>query len=579
MALSNVSGFPRIGRNRELKFATEGYWRGESIGRRARRDAPRRSGSRTGSSCRRPGIDLIPSNDFSYYDQVLDTIALVGAVPERYGWGGGEVDLDTYFAMARGRQSDGRRRHRDGDDEVVRHQLPLHRPRARPRDEILAVELEALRRARRGDGGGGDRHRAGADRPGQLPAPLQARRRGGGGLQPARSDRGPGRGLRRGDREARGAGRHLGPARRALLRRRTAASRSSTRCGSPTRSSARSTSGRGYCVKTYFDHVGDAYGVLRDLPIEGVGLDFTGVVHGDELDPAVHEHGGRHNAQFIADQGGLDDQWLFAGIVDGRNVWINHLEHSLDALEGLRRPDRPAGGLDQLLAAARADRPRRRARGRRRRPRRRGPLLDGLRRAEGGRGGDPRQGPRRRPRGDRRAARRQRPRTRLAQRVPPHAQPRGAGPRRRPDRGGRPPRDAVRGAQAAPAAEARTAQPSRRPRSARSRRPTRSAPPAASSAKARSSWRTTRSGCAPRSTGSIGFQEEIGLDVLVHGEPERNDMVQYFGEQMLGFIFTENAWVQSYGSRYVRPPIIFGDVSRPVPDDGRVDHLRPVEDR
>ena len=53
------------------------------------------------------GIDLIPSNDFSLYDQVLDTIALVGAVPERYGWDGGQVDLDTYFAMARGRQSDG----------------------------------------------------------------------------------------------------------------------------------------------------------------------------------------------------------------------------------------------------------------------------------------------------------------------------------------------------------------------------------------------------------------------------------------------------------------------------------------
>ena len=59
------------------------------------------------------------------------------------------------------------------------------------------------------------------------------------------------------------------------------------------------------------------------------------------------------------------------------------------------------------------------------------------------------------------------------------------------------------------------------------------------------------------------LQEEIGLDVLVHGEPERNDMVQYFAEQMDGYVFTENAWVQSYGSRYVRPPILFGDVSRP----------------
>jgi 5-methyltetrahydropteroyltriglutamate--homocysteine methyltransferase len=60
-------------------------------------------------------------------------------------------------------------------------------------------------------------------------------------------------------------------------------------------------------------------------------------------------------------------------------------------------------------------------------------------------------------------------------------------------------------------------------------------------------------------------QEEIGLDVLVHGEPERNDMVEYFGEQLDGFVFTKFGWVQSYGSRCVKPPIIFGDVARPRP--------------
>jgi 5-methyltetrahydropteroyltriglutamate--homocysteine methyltransferase len=64
---------------------------------------------------------------------------------------------------------------------------------------------------------------------------------------------------------------------------------------------------------------------------------------------------------------------------------------------------------------------------------------------------------------------------------------------------------------------------------------------------------------------AIDWQEEIGLDVLVHGEFERNDMVQYFGEQLSGFAFTTHGWVQSYGSRYVRPPILFGDVGRPLP--------------
>ena len=77
----------------------------------------------------------------------------------------------------------------------------------------------------------------------------------------------------------------------------------------------------------------------------------------------------------------------------------------------------------------------------------------------------------------------------------------------------------------------------------------------------------------------IGFQEEVGLDVLVHGEPERNDMVQYFAEQMEGYVFTQNAWVQSYGSRYVRPA---DPVRRRQPacaDDGRLDRLRAVADR
>jgi 5-methyltetrahydropteroyltriglutamate--homocysteine methyltransferase len=64
-------------------------------------------------------------------------------------------------------------------------------------------------------------------------------------------------------------------------------------------------------------------------------------------------------------------------------------------------------------------------------------------------------------------------------------------------------------------------------------------------------------------THAVRKQEELGLDVLVHGEAERNDMVEYFGEQLEGFAFTANGWVQSYGSRCVKPPVLFGDVSRP----------------
>ena len=77
----------------------------------------------------------------------------------------------------------------------------------------------------------------------------------------------------------------------------------------------------------------------------------------------------------------------------------------------------------------------------------------------------------------------------------------------------------------------------------------------------------------------IALQEEIGLDVLVHGEPERNDMVQYFAEQLDGYAATDHGWVQSYGTRYVRPPILHGDVSRPRPMTVGWATLRPVAHR
>ena len=107
-ALSNVSGFPRIGAQRELKVATESFWSGERSQDELLATA-RDLRAANWKLQRESGIDLIPSNDFSFYDQVLDTIALVGAVPERYGWdpSSGTVDLDTYFAMARGRQGGG----------------------------------------------------------------------------------------------------------------------------------------------------------------------------------------------------------------------------------------------------------------------------------------------------------------------------------------------------------------------------------------------------------------------------------------------------------------------------------------
>src|SRR5688572_4069268 len=94
-------GFPRIGPKRELKKALEGFWSGKTTeaGLQTTAKAIRQQNWLFQKSL---GIDFIPSNDFSFYDHVLDTCALVGAVPSRFHWHGGNVGLDTYFAMARG---------------------------------------------------------------------------------------------------------------------------------------------------------------------------------------------------------------------------------------------------------------------------------------------------------------------------------------------------------------------------------------------------------------------------------------------------------------------------------------------
>jgi 5-methyltetrahydropteroyltriglutamate--homocysteine methyltransferase len=101
MARSMNLGMPRIGPHRELKKAIEGYWAGTTDASHLADVARERrvAGWREQAEA---GIESIPSNDFTLYDQVLDTTCLVGAVPGRFGFDGGPVDLDTYFSLARG---------------------------------------------------------------------------------------------------------------------------------------------------------------------------------------------------------------------------------------------------------------------------------------------------------------------------------------------------------------------------------------------------------------------------------------------------------------------------------------------
>jgi 5-methyltetrahydropteroyltriglutamate--homocysteine methyltransferase len=540
MALSSIQGFPRIGGQRELKFATEGYWAGR-VSAEELHDAARRLRRENWQLMRDAGIDLIPSNDFSYYDQVLDTTALVGAVPPRYGQRGGDVGLDTYFAVARGRQ--------EGDVDVTAMEMtkwfdtnyhyivPELGPEAsfslgssKPFDEYaeardlgiqtkpaLVGPVTYLLLGKSGDGVDEDFDRLSLLDPlldvyaevlgklGELGADWVELH------EPAFVE----------DREQA----ELDALRRAYDR--LAAVQGRPRM----------------CVTTYFDHAGDAVPVLKGLPIEGVGLDL---------------HRGPRNLELLKEAGGLGDKTLFAGLVDGRNVWINDLRASLGKLDELRGlagdlvvstscslqhvpldveaeptlddelkswmafarqkvaelatlakgaddPDSIASQLDRNAAAlgARAGSPRTRNPAVRER-------VSALTQADASRASEFEV---------RRAAQRERldlpifPTTTIGS-FPQTAEVRGA-------------RAALRDGQID------QTEYERRIRAEIER--------------------------------VIRLQEDIGLDVLVHGEPERNDMVQYFGEQMEGYAFTENAWVQSYGSRYVRPPIIFGDVARPHP--------------
>jgi 5-methyltetrahydropteroyltriglutamate--homocysteine methyltransferase len=542
MALSNVSGFPRIGPARELKFATEGHWRGEvsadellDVGRKIRIDNWR--------FMQDAGIDLIPSNDFSLYDQVLDAICLVGAVPVRYGHGGGPVDLDTYFAMARGRQ--------DGGVDVTAMEMtkwfdtnyhyivPELGPDTefslsseKPFDEhaeamqelgldtvpVLVGPVSLLLLGKSADGVPEDFDRLSLIEPlievyGEVLERLAEQ-----GATWVQFDE-PCFVEDRSERELDAL--RLAYEELAKVQERTR-----------------------ILVKTYFDHVGDAYGVLRDLPVEGVGLDL---------------HRGRRNVEFIANQGGLTDQTLFAGIVDGRNVWIADLEHSLDLLEGLR--DRVGElvvstscsllhtpidldaepGLDDELRSWMAF------------AKQKVGEVATLARGFG--------------------------EGREAIAAELDANDRALEDRRNSHRTQNPfvrERVAALGdADARRESSFDIRRPAQRERLELQLFPTTTIGSYPQTAEIRQARAALREGEIDEAEYErrmkseiervIRFQEEVGLDVLVHGEPERNDMVQYFAEQMEGYAFTQNAWVQSYGSRYVRPPILYGDVNRPDP--------------
>ncbi|MFD5752170.1 5-methyltetrahydropteroyltriglutamate--homocysteine S-methyltransferase [Streptomyces sp. NPDC127033] len=535
---STVHGYPRQGPGRELKKAVEGYWKG-LVGADALREtaaALRRDNWRELADA---GVDEVPTGDFSYYDQVLDTSVMVGAVPDRHRAAVAADPLDGYFAMARGTRDAAPLEMTKWFDTNYHYLVPELGPdtvftadparqvaefreavalghTARP---VLVGPVTYLLLAKAAPGVAGDFE----------PLVLLDR------LLPVYA-------------EVLAALRAAGAAwvqldEPALVQDRTAAELSAT---------ARAYRGLGaltdrpeLLVASYFDRLGEALPVLAKAPVEGLALDFTG--------PAAA------NLADLAAVGGVPGKRLVAGVVDGRNVWINDLAASLGTLATLlglaghvdvstscsllHVPLDVAAepGLDpriaRWLAFARqkTDEVVTLARG----------LTAGT---------------------DTVAARLAANRAALASRAS-SALTRDPAVRAR--------CAAVTGADTRrelPYAERTAAQ---RARLGLPLLPTTtigSFPQTTELRAARAALRAGRldaAGYAERIEAEIrevvSFQEKAGIDVLVHGEPERNDMVQYFAERLTGYLATRHGWVQSYGTRYVRPPILAGDIARPAP--------------
>ena len=257
-------------------------------------------------------------------------------------------------------------------------------PELGPRDELLAVVHEALRRARRGDGGAGDRHRAGDRRPGLVPAARQVRRRRARGLRPPEPARAAARGLRRGDRAPRRAGRDLGPARRALLRRGPLRARARRAAARLRGAGARSTSAPGSASRPTSTTSATPTACSATSRSRASG---STSIEGRRRRPG---HGARGPQERRADRRRGRPRGQVAVRRDRRRP--QRLDQRARAQpRPARRPARPlrrAGRLHLVLAPAHARRPRRRAAlGR---ARRRAALLDGVRQAEGRRGRDAR---------------------------------------------------------------------------------------------------------------------------------------------------------------------------------------------
>ena len=538
---ATVLGYPRIGRDREVKRALEAYWKGDStaddlraVGERTRSDA---LDTMTGA-----GLDSVPVNTFSWYDQVLDTTVLVGATPTRFadvapsGADLGGIDAATYFAMARGIADVSPLEMTKWFDTNYHYLVPEISPDTvftLHADKPLHEYAEATARGVNG--------RPVVVGPWTYLALAKAADDAPDGFDPltrlddlvgvyaellaALADAGvawvqfdePSATLDLSEADA--------------DRLRTAYERLAAIDHRPQ-----------LLVATYFGDPAEALPAIAMTDVEAVGVD---IVRG----PAVAG---------LASIPGLASKSLVVGAVDGRNVWRTNLRQRMAELvpflgfareisissscsllhvpydvaretaidpalrESLAFADQK---LVEVVALQRALTE--------------GPetvheALEASDRAAAGRSAVP-------------GVRDDNVQHRLAEV--------GQAQRQRLPRAERAPEQAARlGLPDLPTTTIGSFPQTAEVRSARARR-----------GAGKIDEQTYADQMRAEIDRVVDLQERVGLDVIVHGEPERNDMVQYFAEQLDGYAATAHGWVQSYGSRCVRPPILFGDVVRPEP--------------
>lgn len=540
-ALTSVSGFPRVGQNRELKKIIEAYWKGANSLDDVRATA-KELRAKHWKLQKDAGIDLIPSNDFSYYDQMLDTAILLNVIPERYRALGFDNPEETLFAMARGYQGD------KGDVTAlpmkkwfttnyhylvpeIEDNVEIKLNSTKPFDEFTEAKEQGI-----------------LTKPVLIGPYTFLKLARNANAEEAQITESIMQGVADAYSEIITKFAELGAEWIQLDEPYLVLDKETGDADFFESTYSTILQARGGKVKvllnTYFGHIADIYDTVNKLGFDGVGLDLN--------------EGRDENLAAVKKSGVAENTTIFAGVINGRNIWRNNYATSLELIDTLKQttsnvavstassllhvPFSTAGedGIDaeNLKHFAFAVE-----------------KLDELKEVATLADADDA--------------------TRKASQEFAANQALHDGTRVSEDK-------AVSDRLAALTDADFVRQPARTDRQAQQRDalglpqlPTTTIGSFPQTKEVRAERAKLRKGEIDQAAydnfikaqidACIKQQEDIDLDVLVHGEFERNDMVEYFGQNLNGFLFTKNAWVQSYGTRCVKPPIVWGDVSRANP--------------